>query len=236
MWEVARLRSDAVIAVAAVGLLSAAMLAPLRVGPWALPALLALVLWAIPRRKLAAIHVSLFALVWTATAVFFPGSRVWPTKLLAPLAVYAFAAALSAPLRETVGWLRPGRFRPQVWRWIVATVIVSSAALVAWVKLTHPDLSVHLANIPDVPRWTYPLAALLFAAFNAAIEELAFRGIVMGSLDQTVGENRWTIGIQAVCFAAAHYVDGFPNGWTHWPARSAPLRTRFCCVLSMLDS
>jgi membrane protease YdiL (CAAX protease family) len=35
----------------------------------------------------------------------------------------------------------------------------------------------------------------------------------MGSLDQTVGAGGWSVALQAACFGAAHFVEGFPSGW-----------------------
>ena len=206
------MRGDAVIVVLAVGLFSAAMNASAGGVARALPAFVALLLWAILRRSFPAIHVALFALLWAVTAGLFPWSRVWPTKLLAPLVLYAFVVVLLSPLRGSAGWVRVGRLSPGVWAWISVIVTVSSAALVAWAALTAPDLSNHLANIPDIPRWTYPLAAVIFAAFNAALEEAIFRGIVMQALDDTLGASHAAVFLQAVSFGAAHYVGGFPDG------------------------
>jgi membrane protease YdiL (CAAX protease family) len=203
------LRADTIVVVLAVGALSAAMVAPEAAGPWALAALVAGLLFSIERKQGPAIDVALFALLWVGTAVLFPASRVWPAKLLAPLAVYLLIAAL---LRRPLPWLRAGRLNAGDGAWIAATAVVSSAALLVWVRIGDPDLGVHLANMPDMPLWLYPLAAAAFAFGNAAIEEAAFRGIVMDGLDRTVGANAGTVGIQAICFAAAHYADGFPRG------------------------
>ncbi|MEZ5365117.1 MAG: CPBP family intramembrane glutamic endopeptidase [Bryobacterales bacterium] len=64
-----------------------------------------------------------------------------------------------------------------------------------------------------MPLWAYPLAAVVFAVGNAAIEELAFRGIVMGELDTVFGPGALPVVLQALVFGAAHFVRGFPNGW-----------------------
>jgi membrane protease YdiL (CAAX protease family) len=129
------------------------------------------------------------------------------------LALYAAIVLLSSPMRRTAGWKEAGRLGPDIWRWILATVAVSSLALIIWVNVAKPDLSIHLANIPDIPLWTYPLAAVIFATGNAAVEEVAFRGIVMSGLDHALGKTRAALALQAICFAAAHYLAGFPNGF-----------------------
>ena len=84
--------------------------------------------------------------------------------------------------------------------------------MVAWVLIEKPDLDHHIALIPEMPVWLYPLAAVGFAFLNAATEEAVFRGIMMEALDSAMGDGLWSVAAQAVSFAALHYVAGFPNG------------------------
>jgi membrane protease YdiL (CAAX protease family) len=44
------------------------------------------------------------------------------------------------------------------------------------------------------------------------MEEAIFRGIMMEALDSALGAGYCSIGIQAIPFAALHYIAGFPNG------------------------
>jgi len=115
-------------------------------------------------------------------------------------------------LRRSVGWLRAGRFGPDVRILVIVTVLVSAAALVAWTMLSKPDLRHHLALVPALPLWAYPIAAIGFGALNAAMEETIFRGVMMEALDSALGAGYASIGVQALSFAAFHYLAGFPSG------------------------
>ncbi|MEZ5395363.1 MAG: CPBP family intramembrane glutamic endopeptidase [Bryobacterales bacterium] len=190
-----------------VAVLCMAMMAPPTA---ALPAFVVLAALAlVVRRAGALLHLAVFAVLWAGVAAFAPASRVWPWNLLAPLLLYGLAYAV---LRRSAPSFRAGRLARADWPWIFAIVLVSTVALALWVRFRsgpqHP-----LANIPKMPLWAYPLAAVVFAVGNAAIEELAFRGIVMGELDTVFGPGALPVVLQALVFGAAHFVRGFPNGW-----------------------
>ena len=204
-------RAGAAIVLSAIGALSLAMIAPGTAGKWVLVALAGLFLMAIVCKAIYATHVALFALIWVLVG-FLLYFQLWPLYLLVPLAVYGAAVVLTPQLRRSVRWLHTGHFGPDVRPLVLATVIVSSAALVTWAALTKPDLQRHLALIPEMPLWIYPLAAMGFASINAAMEEIVFRGIMMEVLDSALGETYWSVGTQAVSFAALHYLAGFPSG------------------------
>lgn len=205
-------RAGATIIVAAVAALSLVMVlpTPLRFGPIAV--LVLLLPAAVAYRAIYALHVLVLSLLWITLVAAVPLFRLWPFVLLVPLLAYAAVVIAVAPLRRSVGWLRAGRFDRGTQLLLLATVIVSAVALVAWVAWTKPDLGHHLALVPDVPIWVLPLAAVAFAALNAALEEIIFRGVLMEALDSALGAGWRTIAIQAVAFAAGHYLSGFPNG------------------------
>ena len=202
----------AAIVVAAVAALSLVMVLPhpLRVG--AIAALVLLLPAAIAYRAIYAVHVLVLSLLWIALVAAVPLFRLWPLVLLVPLLAYAAVVIAVAPLRRSVGWLRAGRFDGGTQLLIFVTVIVSAMALVAWVAWTKPDLGHHLALVPNVPIWVLPLTAVAFAALNAAMEEIIFRGVLMEALDSALGAGWRAIAVQAVAFAAGHYLSGFPNG------------------------
>jgi membrane protease YdiL (CAAX protease family) len=108
--------------------------------------------------------------------------------------------------------LRPGRFGREE---IVATfsfVVVSSVALSIWYLLTAPDMRFYVRSLPVMPVWMLPLAGLGFAFTNAAMEEAAFRGIIMQALDGAFGRGAASLVIQAALFGLMHYLEGFPKG------------------------
>ena len=204
--------AGAAIVISVVAVLSLAMVLPDATGKWALAALALLLPLAIVCKAIYAVHISLLALVWVSLVGFVPFFQLWPLNILAPLAVYGGAVMLSPPLRQSVGWLRAGRSGRDVRMLILATVVVSGVALVAWTALTKPDLEHHLALVPALPLWVYPLVAVAFAVVNAAMEEAIFRGVMMEALDSALGDGYWSTGTQAVSFAALHYLTGFPSG------------------------
>lgn len=205
-------RMGAAIVVAAIVALSLVMILPhpLRVG--GIAALVLLFPTAIAYRAIYAVHIIVLSLLWIALVAAVPLFRLWPLVLLVPLLAYAAVVIAVAPLRRSVGWLRAGRLDRATQLLILVTVIVSAVALVAWVAWTEPDLGRHLALVPDVPIWMLPLAAVAFAALNAAMEEIIFRGVLMEALDSALGADQRAIAAQAVAFAAGHYLSGFPNG------------------------
>jgi len=109
-------------------------------------------------------------------------------------------------------WLRFGHLTSDIIILILATITLSSIALLGWYLLFQPNISAPLAMIPKMPRWLLPLACLGFAMVNAAMEEIVFRGIMMQALDSALGAGKLTLVIQAASFASFHYLAGFPNG------------------------
>jgi membrane protease YdiL (CAAX protease family) len=202
----------AVIALLGVGLLTVAMAVPRTVAPWMLAVLAILLIVSIKNKAVYAIHMLLVALVWMAWVKYFPRFQWWPFHLLVPLLVYGAAVIVIAPLRRTVGWLRAGGCGATIRKMVAAIVVLSVAALILWTIGTQPNLAQHLAMMPGMPVFIYPLAAIGFACLNAAMEEILFRGIMLEALDRTLGETFWPVGIQSAAFAALHYRGGFPNG------------------------
>lgn len=163
-------------------------------------------------RAVYAVHASLLTLLWVSLAAFVPLFQTWPFSILIPLLFYGILAGVVPQLRSSSGWIHRGRLSQDVIILIIVTVVVSSLSLIAWVILAEPDIGHHLALVPELPLWAYPFAGLGFAVFNAAMEEAVFRGIIMETVDSALGPGRLSVGIQAVPFAALHYLAGFPNG------------------------
>lgn len=201
-----------VVVLLVVGVLSITPVIPGAGGKWTLAVLSGLLSLAIFRRFIYAVHVSLLALLKFSLAYFVPFFRLWPLSILVPLTIYGAIVSLTPQLRHFVGWIHRGSINSEVIKLIIATVFVSGLSLVGWVALTKPDIEHHLALVPELPFWAYPFAGIGFAIFNAAMEEAIFRGIFMEVLDSALGVGYWSVGIQAIPFAALHYLAGFPNG------------------------
>lgn len=167
---------------------------------------------AIIGRAAYAIHAVLLASLLLILVPLFPIFHVWPLTLFGPLIIYGAVVFIIPPLRHSVGWIRRGYLDAGVIKLIMVTVFVSSLSLIGWVAWLKPDLRRYLASIPDMPFWAYPVAGIGFALFNSAMEECIFRGIFMEAIDSALGPGYWSVGFQAVPFAALHYIAGFPNG------------------------
>jgi membrane protease YdiL (CAAX protease family) len=159
-----------------------------------------------------ALNLSLFFFAITAAPLISPLFRDWPFSLLVPLFAYFLIVIFVPKLRLTLSWLRPGYFGKDILVLVAATAAVSGIALYLWDHALRPDLSRHLAYIPPVPFWLYPFLGLGFAVLNAAMEEAAFRGIVMQSTDSAFGPGVLSLLLQAGLFGALHVLQGFPRG------------------------
>ncbi len=193
-------------------LLSLASVLPALDGKLKLAAITSLLCLAIIFRCVYAIHTLVLASLLLMLGPIFPLFRFWPLTLLGPLVIYGAIAVSIPQLRHSIGWIRLGEINKKAMKLIIATVVVSSLALIGWVILMKPDLKHHLALFPELPLWVYPIAGIGFALLNAVMEEAIFRGIFMEAIDSALGAGYGAVCIQAVPFAALHYVAGFPNG------------------------
>jgi membrane protease YdiL (CAAX protease family) len=160
-------------------------------------------------------HASLLCTLLTAFEVIASTRlHVWPLRFLVPLLVYALVVTGISRYRRPVSWMRIGRFDRNIRLLVSASVVLSGLGLTIWFLLINPDANVYAARIPEMPPWLLPLSGIVFALVNGAMEEVAFRGIILDSLDYTFGAGTASILLQAVMFGAMHYRQGFPNGFT----------------------
>jgi len=142
--------------------------------------------------------------------------RLWPglVPLAAAFAITALLARAFRPLRPLIE-LPAGRFDREV-RWMVAAVVVVAAgAIAAWAGAAGPGaysegtrLAVRQAQAQPI-LVVVPLA-VVFAAANAAAEEIFFRGAFMSGLIDSVSSAA-ALPIQAASFGLLH-LSGFPSG------------------------
>jgi CAAX protease family protein len=168
---------------------------------------------AVISRSVYAVHLNLLFLCLLLIK-FFPHFALFPFTYLTAFAVYAYVVVFIKELRHSVGWLRLGRFTPNVWALILATVVISCLALILWVHFLSPDLSRYRDLVPNTPLPLKLLFGFGFCTFNAAVEEIIWRGVMMEALDSAFGPSLLATLIQALSFALAHYLGGFPNGLT----------------------
>lgn len=166
---------------------------------------------AIVSRSICAIHLNVFLILLFLTP-YFPHIGLYPFSELTLLALYAYVVLIIPALRGSVGWLRVGRLDAQIWIYVLATIVISCAALLAWVHWFSRDLTRYVGTLPKWPDGLMYLYGLLFCMFNAALEEIIWRGVIMEALDSALGPAIGATLLQAASFAAAHYLNGFPNG------------------------
>jgi len=109
-------------------------------------------------------------------------------------------------------WFARGRIDRGTVALVVASMLVSSLALVSWFVIARPDYT-HLVGTL-FPRLPVPLlfcGVVVFAMLNAAIEEIVYRGLVQGALESAIGPSPLPVILQAVVFGIIH-VGGFPRG------------------------
>ena len=204
--------TETVLIVSVIVVLAALMILPGAISAWAVCALALLTLVSIVARFIQATHVSLFCLLWALLPLTIPALHSWPQTLLVPITIYGLIVAIIPSLRRSILWSRVGHLNSKILILTVLTIVVSSLALVGWSVLLKREIDLHVTLIPRMPVWLLPAAGLSFALCNAAMEEMAFRGIIMQALDSALGTSHVSIVIQAVSFAAFHYLAGFPNG------------------------
>ena len=142
-----------------------------------------------------------------------------PTLMMAwPLPAAIAAVGLAVLTRATpiaasaFSFLRRGRLDPGVQGMVVGSALVAGTALLAWFELVRPDYAgVRAALFPHV-SWPLLMAGVvLFAMVNGALEEIAYRGVLLDALDAAVGPGVLAIVLQAAAFGALH-IGGFPRG------------------------
>jgi uncharacterized protein len=166
---------------------------------------------AIASRSVYAIYLNLFFVLYFLTP-FFPHLNGYPFSQITLLVLYAYVVMLIPALRGSVGWLRAGTMNGLIWILILVTIVISCAALVAWAHFLSPDLSRYTNLLSGLPVWLMFPFGLGFCMFNAALEEITWRGVMMEALDSALGPGICPVIVQAASFAVAHYRSGFPNG------------------------
>ena len=95
----------------------------------------------------------------------------------------------------------------------LAFIVLSGVALVLWHQLLRPDLQdIFETFIPDLPLSMLLLGGILFSMINAAVEEIAFRGVIFSALRATFAQNAVAHFGQALAFGTLHFHAGFPRG------------------------
>ena len=171
---------------------------------------LILLIRAVPRHDWNAVHLGILLCSLTLFSVI-RGTHRWPWIFLVPVVFYWALVESFRPLRLTAACLRAGH--PTLTMWIVAAIVAvgSAMSLLLWFKLARPNVE-GLADL--IPPWSaggLVLLGLGFALFNAAVEEMIWRGVIFNALERARLPTIPVVLLQAVSFGVVH-LHGFPSG------------------------
>lgn len=116
------------------------------------------------------------------------------------------------PLKEHLNYINKGKLDPISIFLVIATVIVSSVALILWFRLLNPDITDLEKLLPTKNIYLIILLGLGFSLFNAVTEELIWRGIIWDGLKTIYEKSAFVIIVQSIGFGLIH-INGFPRGW-----------------------
>ncbi|HZD08762.1 MAG TPA: CPBP family intramembrane glutamic endopeptidase [Candidatus Limnocylindrales bacterium] len=202
---------DALLVVGVTLLCTAAPLLPSNAAIAAASGILVLAVLAWYKRCPAAAPFSIFCVV--CLSLIFSGMRYFPVVLALGLLGYAGVVRGVPWLRGTATWAQWGSFGTRVCLLSVGAWLVAAVALLSWYLLLHPNIAdIVKAYVPASPLGLLMAGGLIFAVLNAAVEEAAYRGVVLHALDRSLGPGFAALLLQAAAFGAIH-IRGFPRGW-----------------------
>jgi len=204
-------RLDAPLVVSITLLVTAAPLVPPHAAIAAASGTAVLAVLAWYKRCRAAAPLSTFYVI--GLGLIFSGVRYFPVVLGVGLLCYAEVVRGVPWLRGTATWARWGSFDATVCFFSVAAWLLAAAALLSWYLLLHPNVAdIVEAFVPDLPLGLLIAGGVLFSMVNAAVEEGAYRGVILHALDKALGPGFVALLLQALAFGAVH-IRGFPRGW-----------------------
>lgn len=207
-----RVRGEAPIVLALTALLTTSSVVPPG-GTAAAAGLAALVLTAIAWKRRAPAASSLGLLFETCLVLGLAGLGPQQVVFALAFAVYAVVASRAPWLRDAIRWLAVGSIDGRIMALGAAVAGVSGVALLGWYAVARPDLADLVRTfIPDWPLWLLVPGAIVFSVVNAAVEEAAYRGVVLDALDSALGAGVAALVLHAIAFAALHFQAGFPRG------------------------
>lgn len=162
------------------------------------------------RRDRPAARLGVFGSVFLGTVLL--GSPYSQVSLALAIATFLVLIRSVPLLRGELSWLRVGTFGWDVRFLCLGSATLAAAALVAWFLLLRPDVTDLLERfVPDWPLAPLIVGGVLFAMLNAALEEVAYRGVMLDALRAYFGDAPAVV-LQALAFGAIHF-EGFPRGW-----------------------
>ncbi len=184
---IGRLRKlDAFLVVSVTLLVTVAPLVPAKAAMGAASGIAVLAVLAWYKRCAAAAPFSIFCVV--CLGLVFSGVRYFPVVLAGGLLGYAGVVRVVPWLRGTATWARWGSFDATVRFLCVGAWFLAATALLSWYLLLHPNIAdIVKAFVPALPLGLLIAGGLIFSMVNAAVEEGAYRGVILHALDSSLG-------------------------------------------------
>lgn len=162
------------------------------------------------KRCRAAAPVGIFCV--TCLAVAFAGVPYSQLVLGIGLLVYAVVVWRVSWFQDNTRWIRLGSFGAEIQVLTMTSGFIAAVAVWAWYALLHPNVYDIVQNfVPAAPFGVLLVGGVLFSMVNAALEECAYRGVLLHGLDTALGRGSAALVLQALAFGALH-VHGFPHG------------------------
>ena len=186
--------------------------APAAVRVWVLAAALLAVVLSMIRPHHAVTPWSLVVGAVLAIKALLPDWDVWPIHLGVPVLLVACYSKLARGPGPMASWAALGSFAPGIKLLVGVVVLLSSAVFLLWAAVVDPEIGIP-AEIQHRSALSLVLAGVAFAALNAILEEVVFRGIGLGALS-AIFTARWPpVLLQAAAFGALHYsLPSIPSG------------------------
>ena len=148
---------------------------------------------------------------WGAVGVFSMLSfgLVWPIPQLLGLAAAAGVLHRQGWTRPT--WLDRGRADRPAALLALASIPLTTAALVAFIASGRTDLEAATEGLQSIPTWALPVVGVGFVLVNPTVEEVLFRGVLQTMVLEVSGSAGVAIAVQGLAFGAIH-ATGVPGG------------------------
>lgn len=156
------------------------------------------------------VPLGLFCVICMVLASFGLPSQIW---FALGLGAYLTICKSVQWLHGTLVWLKAGAVTRDVAFLTIASTLLAAISLIIWFLSIQPNITDLIEGF--VPNWNIALlimGGLMFSIVNAAVEEGAYRGVIMAALEKTIGSGVAPVLLQAVAFGTLH-INGFPRGW-----------------------
>ena len=163
------------------------------------------------------LHAALLTLLLRVCPLFLPKALfdIPATPFLIPFLLSLVFILPFPKARATLSWARRGEVDRMTILLMGLTGVLSTVALIAWAFWTD-NLGVGgkmVGSFVHYPLWQIVFLGIpIFALVNAFAEEVVYRGVAQEALCRTYQSGTIVIFLQAIAFAAAHVLYGFPNG------------------------